>query len=425
MSSSDDEVGPRIPQSKKRVVESSDDEVVGPLPPKKTVIIHTLPSELPSAELYEFSLTESDPIIRIHGSSLNDFIISCAGSLVKFWKREFGRIEFVKAFNLGSHIVDSVLYPPSGSELAVLTRDNYLRVFDVVNFNMYGMVKLGPPFSDEKSVLVFGESADVLGITRGSEVIFFKIAALLDDPKRYSPVTKSGVHSATITQIVFSPKISGYVSVDSEGFVEISGKVEFQSKFDTDLFELKKNNDQCVSLVTNPSGSLFAIMTTSGHIKIFRTANGKLVKSIDESLDSLSVAQNDPLQAVIHIPADDFAQRIGREMEDTERRWNKHMLTFDESGEHLVYSTLVGIKVVNFLQNKLVGLLGKLERTERFLDLVVLQGAPKLRKSDSTGDQKDMYILDPWIIATDGKKAFIFTNRLPSEKSRDMARGNI
>jgi hypothetical protein len=50
---------------------------------------------------------------------------------------------------------------------------------------------------------------------------------------------------------------------------------------------------------------------------------------------------------------------------------------FDESGNFLLYATLVGVKVVNLVSNVCVRVLGKVENTERFLRIALYQGIPK------------------------------------------------
>jgi len=50
---------------------------------------------------------------------------------------------------------------------------------------------------------------------------------------------------------------------------------------------------------------------------------------------------------------------------------------FDESGNFLLYPTLLGIKVVNLVSNAVSRLLGKVENSERFLQLALYQGVPK------------------------------------------------
>ena len=50
---------------------------------------------------------------------------------------------------------------------------------------------------------------------------------------------------------------------------------------------------------------------------------------------------------------------------------------FDESGNFLLYPSLVGIKVVNLVSSACVKILGKVENTERFLRVALYQGSSK------------------------------------------------
>ena len=48
-------------------------------------------------------------------------------------------------------------------------------------------------------------------------------------------------------------------------------------------------------------------------------------------------------------------------------------VVFDDSGNFVLYPTLLGIKVVNLVTNRLVRLIGKVENTERFLRIALYQ----------------------------------------------------
>ncbi len=52
-------------------------------------------------------------------------------------------------------------------------------------------------------------------------------------------------------------------------------------------------------------------------------------------------------------------------------------MVFDESGNFLLYPTLLGVKVVNLVTNGISRVLGKVENSERFLGLALYQGVPK------------------------------------------------
>jgi peptidylprolyl isomerase domain and WD repeat-containing protein 1 len=51
-------------------------------------------------------------------------------------------------------------------------------------------------------------------------------------------------------------------------------------------------------------------------------------------------------------------------------------VVFDETGNFILYPTLLGIKVVNIHTNKVVRLIGKMEN-QRFMHISLYQGAPK------------------------------------------------
>lgn len=49
---------------------------------------------------------------------------------------------------------------------------------------------------------------------------------------------------------------------------------------------------------------------------------------------------------------------------------------FDESGTFIYFGTPIGIKVVNIRTGKTVRITGKVENTERFLQVALFQGKP-------------------------------------------------
>ena len=53
-------------------------------------------------------------------------------------------------------------------------------------------------------------------------------------------------------------------------------------------------------------------------------------------------------------------------------------LVFDESSKFLLFATARGIKVVDLASRNVVSLLGEFEETERFVQLALYQGTPKV-----------------------------------------------
>jgi peptidylprolyl isomerase domain and WD repeat-containing protein 1 len=72
-------------------------------------------------------------------------------------------------------------------------------------------------------------------------------------------------------------------------------------------------------------------------------------------------------------------QAVERELEKDKEAPMPNAI-FDESGNFLLYPTLLGIKMVNVVSNALVKILGKVENTERFLRVALFQGVPKSKR---------------------------------------------
>ncbi|KAJ3345581.1 hypothetical protein HDU91_007304 [Kappamyces sp. JEL0680] len=98
---------------------------------------------------------------------------------------------------------------------------------------------------------------------------------------------------------------------------------------------------------------------------------------------------------------------------------------FDETGNYILYPTLLGIKIVNIHTNKLSLIVGKQENI-RFMNLALYQGAPK-RKTVKTLEMaasenvalQESEETDPTIICTAFRKNrfYLFTRREPDSSS--------
>jgi peptidylprolyl isomerase domain and WD repeat-containing protein 1 len=81
---------------------------------------------------------------------------------------------------------------------------------------------------------------------------------------------------------------------------------------------------------------------------------------------------------LLHLDKLDFEKRLATER-DLDKLWdikNKDnfnvilpSIGFDETDTFLYYGSLLGIKIINLSSNGLVKLLGKVENTERFLQM--------------------------------------------------------
>merc|ERR1712100_532265 len=192
----------------------------------------------------------------------------------------------------------------------------------------------------------------------------------------------------------------------------------FNFKSDTHLYELLKNQTYACSLQISLDGALFVLVCDDGRLRVFRFATCKMFRAYDESLEMFTAAQSDPNMQELHLDRFDFGRRVAVEKEM--RKSSSILLqqaSFDESGNFLIYTSLVGIKVVNIITNKLVRILCKVEQTERFLGVAVFQGKAMKKTVEAgtaiTDSDAHKAKADPIIITTAYKKQrfFLFSTR--------------
>ena len=126
----------------------------------------------------------------------------------------------------------------------------------------------------------------------------------------------------------------------------------------------------------------------------------------------------------------DFERRLAVE-KDLDKQWEYASrgheqlqsvvpsLGFDESDTFLYFSSLMGIKIVNVLTGTTVRVVGKVESTERFMQVALYQGMPQ--KSGATvgtgGKSAQEKERDPTFVCSAYKKNrfYLFTQREPAE----------
>lgn len=179
---------------------------------------------------------------------------------------------------------------------------------------------------------------------------------------------------------------------------------------ETDLYELAKQKTMPTSITISKTGRRFAVTALDQQVRVFRFRDGKKQYQFNESLEFY-----DQLQAEnkLGVDAMDYGRRQAVENEIFEslnqhlhsihtgeakkadedaiemgtytKGANKEYITpvpnvlFDDSGNFLLYATMIGIKVVNMVTGHTVRMLGNVETTERFLHLTLYQGIPNVR----------------------------------------------
>lgn len=120
-----------------------------------------------------------------------------------------------------------------------------------------------------------------------------------------------------------------------------------------------------------------------------------------------------------------FGARLAadRELEKTTSAIPSTNVIFDESGNFIIYATLIGIKIVNVVTNRMVRLLGR-DEAHRFTNLSLYQGAPKKKEATNlvmAASENpllaDAEAIDPILICTAFRKPRFFLFTLDREVS--------
>ncbi|EXJ78509.1 peptidylprolyl isomerase [Capronia coronata CBS 617.96] len=423
--SSDDDFGPALPSS---------------VPPKKK---RKLPYEslyvdaLPKGIRYSRSLMHRDQVSTVTiAPSPADFVITTSiDGVVKFWKKMAKGIEFAKEYRAhesqvvsSSVSVDGALFATTGDE-----GDNTIKIFDVITFDLLTILNLENPATCLCWVHRRG-AAPILAAGIGKEIHIYDGRGDSQTPMH----VLSSLHRAPVVAMAYNPAFDCVVSADSGGMIEYwqpSDNYEkpdnvFKMKSTTNLFDFKKAKSAPCSITISPSGHQFATISFPDRkIRVIDFASGKLYRSYDESIETITAMQQagTALQKLDEV---EFGRRMAVERDlDNPAVRSRINVIFDESGHFIAYGSLLGIKVVNTLTNRVVKAYGK-DEPFRALNIALYQGAPQKKEVVTVSMAASANPLlneaeerDPMLFATGyGKVRFyMFTNEEDiSKSSRDV-----
>ncbi|KAF5292653.1 hypothetical protein FQR65_LT11205 [Abscondita terminalis] len=419
-------------QQNKRSNSDEEIETVATVKPKKRKVLQhesLYLENLPCAESYERSFMHRDIITHCLVTS-SDFIVtaSCDGH-IKFWKKIDRGLEFVKHFRSHLGPITHITCNVQGTLLCSASSDKSLKIFDVLNFDMIDMIRLDYIPNVVEWIHSAGDAVHTLAI------------ADADSPKIYiydglggsNPIkVLEKMHMKPVTLIKYNPKYHFAISFDKGGMLEYWGNLRyefqfpshlhFDSKLETDLYEFAKKKATLYNLSFSPDGMRFATLASDRRIRIFNTLTGKIVRILDESLPRFTELQ----QASQQLPNMEFGRRMAVER-DLEKSDSSHLanIQYDKSGNFILYTTLLGIKLVNLHTNRCVRIIGKNENL-RLLQIALYQGSAKKTKAAVTlemegSDNPTLESIqpDPTVICTAYKKSrfYLFSRREPDDPS--------
>lgn len=347
---------------------------------------------------------------------------------IKFWKKIDGDIEFVKHFRAHTDRLHDMAIEVTNKLLASVSADKTLKIFDIVNFDMINMIKL--KFIPSKCVWIYspGDALQAIAVCDSeSPNIFIYDAAGSSKPmhKLYQ------YHMNPVTAIAYNVTHRVCISIDSSGMLEYWGSshwsygfpssevATFESKFDTDLYEFFNGKTLVNDITFSPDGRLFATISSDRKIRLFNFSTGKLVRVYDESLAHCSRMQ----QQKQIVPNMEFGRRLAIERElEKQDQLRQERILFDQSGNFLLYPTMFGVKMVNWVTNRCVKIIGKGENL-RILAISLYQESTNKRgvitaeMAAASNPNLEKNTSDPCLFVSAYKKNrfYVFSRRDPEE----------
>ncbi|KAI3382452.1 hypothetical protein SNEBB_006692 [Seison nebaliae] len=421
----------------------------------------------PNAPMYEKSYMHRDKISHILMTKKGFLLTASQDGFVKFWKKvslidpiyrnrltsekmkslksneeteiPVNGIEFVKTFRAHETDIVSLTADVTGKYAASISIDKTIKIFDISGLDMCNIIaKLNyvPQYGSGCWITTLNDSILLIAvIEEGSNVIHF-YDALSASCEEYATFEE---HQSPVILVTFNHIHKYGISVDDKGLVELwtgpednftfpkKPKVNFDSKLDTSYFQFYQDETVPLNMTFSPDGRFLAAICRDRNIRVFETMSGELVKKIDESLNIISLRQQNETQ----IPNMEFGRRVAfdKDLEASSAFHNCNII-FDDNSTCIIYATLMGIKIVNLFTNQTLVELGK-EENYRFLNLALYQ--QKTDRIDTgyiesyitnEGNKRAEDALlenDPVIFATAYKKArfYLFTKRLPWDKAGD------
>ncbi|KAF9241111.1 hypothetical protein BU15DRAFT_45146 [Melanogaster broomeanus] len=376
---SDDDVGPMpMPASANGITTKKKRKV---LPHEKLYLDH-----LPNADQYYKSFMHRDALNFCVMTKTDFLVTTSVDGHLKLWKKQDAGIEFVKHFRAHASSVVGVSASADGQLFASISDDGSAKVFDVTMINM---LKLG--FTPHACCWVHrrGQAQGLLAISEQSTGVI-RIYDGRGDDKPLFVVDK--LHRSPVHLMAYSDRYDTVISADENGFVEFWRPTEpfelpknvpgmWSYKSATDLYEFKKAKSIPTCITLSPDSTSFVTFSLPDRqIRIFSFLSGKLTRKYDESLTAIQEMQQAGT-AVYKVDDMEFGRRLAveRELEipgpdgRIPAMWSNAI--WDESGAFVLYPTLLGIKVVNTVTNRVVRLMGK-DEAVRWMNLTVYQGAP-------------------------------------------------
>ncbi|CAD2094848.1 peptidyl-prolyl cis-trans isomerase, putative [Plasmodium vinckei lentum] len=423
---------------------------------------------IPTNKNYEVSYMHTDVVTHVLVSNKKKYIVtgSCNG-VIKFWYKNVGSIEFVKHFKIHSDEIIYLFMSEDEEFLGSLSKDKTYKQFDISSFDMNIIIKFDfLPKTGEFVYSSFFSTSVKVAISSSEKPRIYIYKPLESD----TCIHTIDLSSSIIEIIKYNKVYNLCILSDNKGIIDIvdatnfkfpnknnkknpminnsdienndmdiltsidarhngAKQIAFSYKSETDLYELCKYKTYALCINISSDGEFMVIFSENYFIRIYKFKTMKLYRVYDESTEMYLTAQNDPLKKNLHIDSLDFGKRLFIEKEIKKHIKSQNMkldmVIFDESNQYIIYTTFIGIKVVNFITNQLCYIIGKNETNLRYLSISLYQKIIPANKI-KTNVHESLYInekniSDCALFCTVYKKNrfYVFTKKIVNEHELD------
>jgi len=414
---SEDDIGPAIPNELMASIAATHKHTPIISVPTSIISVPTPASVeflplLPNAELYEKSFMHREAVTHLVFTPRTDYLItaSCDG-IVKWWKKAAAGVEFVKQFNAHEGALTALCASPDGFRVCSVGDDKTVKFYEVSSFDLTDMVTLA--FSPSAAIWCFqpGSVRPLLAVAER----YGPTIHLLNAERVNATTVKIKLHGAPVVAMTYLTALDACISADSRGIIEIwglnaedgyklpSSAVSFESKMDTDLFELARKKTVPTSVTSSPNGEFFTVSATDGIMRVFRLKSGKLLHSftfglggseddrLSEGIDEIDLNRRRAIDiemrenSLVAIQAFIKPSPSAKEPSTAaasslapEYRPPPVSAVFDETSSIVAYSSILGIHLIDVLSGTVLHTLGRVESSERFMSLALFQGVPNV-----------------------------------------------
>ncbi|PSN60564.1 cyclophilin-type peptidyl-prolyl cis-trans isomerase [Corynespora cassiicola Philippines] len=425
---------------------SDDDDDFGPALPsdapkkkKRKLAFEKLYMEaMPAADVYYRSWDHFDRMSFTTVTPHTEFLItSSVNGDVKFWKKTFGGIEFVKKFAAHTGEIVSVSVSEDGRSYATAGKDSSVKIYDVPNWDIYYILNLD---FQPNAVCWVHNSRSPYPLLAVSSRDDSWIRIYDGSGERTEPVhILKTMHKVPVSLMAYNKQYDCVISVDEGGMIEywrpddeyVKPDNVFARKTSTNLYEFKKVKSVPTSITISPTGKQFVTFSFPDRkIRLFDFASGKLQQTYNESIETIA-EKHQAGTAPRQLEDLDFNRKISVERNLEPATYSKMNVIFDESGHFILYGSMYGVEVRNTFTDELVKVYGQEEKL-RPLWLSLYQGRPE-KKDVVTVEMaasenpllQEAAAHDAMLISTatipNPKRFYLFTNdNTPNRRERDI-----